>query len=145
MDINDLIGKTKEEKELTPSIKYLNDIEDNTNIEIDYTFFYILNFSFILISLIIFIFIKIIKKYLNKEVKYKKEYINLLSINFKNTKNSIYLFSENISYFKNEVNKEQLIKINNNIEKYKYIKEEIPMDKNDIILIKQIIKQIKKR
>lgn len=106
----------------------------------------------ILLSIVIFVIffiILIIYLYKNKRRRKKKltfEQIarkNLKEIDFSNTKNTVYTFSENFQYFINEENKEVFKKLQKELEAYKYKKDidELPskLEEN----IKELIKEIK--
>lgn len=106
----------------------------------------------ILLSIVIFVIffiILIIYLYKNKRRRKKKptfEQIarkNLKEIDFSNTKNTVYTFSENFQYFINEENKEAFKKLQKELEAYKYKKDidELPskLEEN----IKELIKEIK--
>ena len=106
----------------------------------------------ILLSIVIFVIffiILIIYLYKNKRKRKKKptfEQIarkNLKEIDFSNTKNTVYTFSENFQYFVNEENKEAFKKLQKELAAYKYKKDinELPnkLEEN----IKKLIKEIK--
>lgn len=103
-----------------------------------------------IVIFVIFLIILIIYLYKNKRRRRKKKLTfeqiarkNLKEINFSNTKNAVYTFSENFQYFINEENKEAFKKLQKELEAYKYKKDidELPskLEEN----IKELIKEIK--
>lgn len=98
---------------------------------------------------VIFILILLIYFLKNRRKKRKKLTLkqiamnNLKGIDFKDTKNAVYTFSENFQYFINEKNKDSFENLQKELEVFKYKKEveELPEELKN--RIKSMIKEIK--
>lgn len=143
MKLEDMIHTDKEKYSLD-NLKDINELEIINN----YDFFYYNSFFILLIisSLLIFIYIRNKYKYTKERKKSVKEisYENLININYINTKESVYTFSENIAYFSNIVESKEYKIVIKNIEKYKYKEETIDLLNEDIQDMMKLIKKIKK-
>ena len=121
----------------------LRDIKDIVEVQ-EYSFEILLStalFSLILLFLIIYLLKnrgKKRKKLTQKEIALR----DLQNINYKNTKEIVYTFSQNAHYFLTQENKKEFEIIEKKIEKYKY-KRDIPKMQGEKELIQKFIKGIK--
>jgi len=66
----------------------------------------------------------------------------LKNIDFSNTKEAVYSFSKNAQILANSEQKDRLNMLLEKLERYKYKKESIALEKEDIDAIKEFIKEV---
>jgi len=129
----------------TNQLEGLRDIKEIVYIP-DYSLYILLTITTLVIALIFYLIFKYITRIKKTKVLTKKEiaYNNLKNINFKNTKDSVYKFTQDGSLFLNEKNRDDYEKIVVNLEVYKYKKDVGDIDLNTQNSMKEFIKRIKK-
>lgn len=122
-------------------LKDIKTIEHITNYDFFYYILIVLLIIFIITLVIIYLKKYRVKKII-KETEKERRYKILESINYNIPKLSVYLFSENAIFFLDSKNEKMYFKIMKDIEKYKYIKEEISITKEDKKSMKDFIQTI---
>ena len=121
----------------------LRDIKDIVEVN-EYSFeilLAIIFFSLVLLFVIWYLF-KNRRKKRRKLTKKEIALQNLKNINYENTKELVYTFTQNAYLFVDEKNQDEFEKIENLIERYKY-KKDIPQMQDEKELIKEFVKKIK--
>ena len=118
-------------------LKQLKDIKPNVTI-IDYQFYVFIAVTLLIAALAIYLLFKFFKK------KQPNPYlIKLKNLDFNNSKQTAYEFSEYARYFLNDENKDFYEEILKELEKYKYKPVVDDLDKKTIQKIKKFIEDIK--
>lgn len=122
----------------------LRDIKDIVRIDYNIEFYIIIALViFVFLILFLFLFFKQRKKKKKKVSKKEIAYKNLKNINFSNTKNAVYNFSEHFIYFLNEENEQKFYELEKKLLVYKYKKDIEELSKILENEIKNLIKDIK--
>lgn len=123
----------------------LKDIKDIVYIP-DYSLYILLFITTIIIAIIFYIIFRYITRIKKTKVLTKKEiaYNNLKNLDFNNTKDSVYKFTQDGELFLTDKNRDNYNKIISSLEKYKYKKDVDSLDINIQNSMKEFIKRIKK-
>lgn len=123
----------------------LKDIKDIVYIP-DYSLYILLFITTIIIAIIFYIIFRYITRIKKTKVLTKKEiaYNNLKNLDFNNTKDSVYKFTQDGELFLTDKNRDNYNKIISSLEKYKYKKDVDSLDIHIQNSMKEFIKRIKK-
>lgn len=123
----------------------LKDIKDIVYIP-DYSLYILLSITTIIIAIVFYLIFRYITRIKKTKTLTKKEiaYNNLKNLDFKNTKDSVYKFTQDGILFLNDKNRDEYEKILSNLEIYKYKKDVDDLDSDIKNSMEEFIKRIKK-